>query len=163
MKLDKVLEKYCYLSEKNHAIYSLEWWYIILNLTKTDVFQQYQKFQNKCYPWLQHLSFSMWKFSMGIVQQKSIYMIRRNKEVVSKRDKLKWKLEVFLIVPTIKALVNRDSVRVLFIVLLNKKNEIEGFFLGKFPLEKKIAVGLLSWKVVELFWGTIQMNKIIWQ
>lgn len=51
--------------------------------------------------------------------------------------KLKWKLEVFLIVPTIKALVNRDSVRVLFIVLLNKKNEIEGFFLGKFPLEKK--------------------------
>lgn len=124
MKLDKVSEKYRYLSEKNHAIHSLEWWYIILNLTKTDVFQQYQKFQNKCYPWFQHLSFSMWKFSMGIVQQKSIYMIRRNKEVVSKREE-------------IKALVNRDSVRVLFIVFLNKKNEIEGFFLGKFPLEKK--------------------------
>lgn len=121
MKLDKVSEKYRYLSEKNHAIHSLEWWYIILNLTKTDVFQQYQKFQNKCYPWFQHLSFSMWKFSMGIVQQKSIYMIRRTRKWFLNARKLKWKLEVFLIVPTIKALVNRDSVRVLFIVFLNKK------------------------------------------
>lgn len=61
--------------------------------------------------------------------------------------KLKWKLEVFLIVPTIKALVNRDSVRVLFIVLLNKKNEIEGFFLGKFPLEKKSLLGYCHGKL----------------
>lgn len=51
--------------------------------------------------------------------------------------KLKWKLEVFLIVLIIKVFVNRDSVRVFFIVLLNKKNEIEGFFLGKFLFEKK--------------------------
>lgn len=35
--------------------------------------------------------------------------------------KLKWKLEVFLIVLIIKVFVNRDSVRVFFIVLLNKK------------------------------------------
>lgn len=65
--------------------------------------------------------------------------------------KLKWKLEVFLIVLIIKVFVNRDSVRVFFIVLLNKKNEIEGFFLGKFLFEKKLLLGYCYGKLLSCF------------
>lgn len=66
--------------------------------------------------------------------------------------KLKWKLEVFLIVLIIKVFVNRDSVRVFFIVLLNKKKwNWRVFFRKIFIWKKKLLLGYCYGKLLSCF------------
>lgn len=81
--------------------------------------------------------FQCGNFQWELFNKKAFIWYAETRKWFLNARKLKWKLEVFLIVPTIKALVNRDSVRVLFIVFLNKKKWNWRVLLRKIPTWKK--------------------------